>query len=340
MKSFIALISFSVLLLNLQSCSPERKTQVQEITIPAVSSDGIIGGQEMPKSFAMENGIVGIIDIGSGGICTGSLLPNNLVLTAAHCVSDPKKALIIFDENMQKIVQHLIERTAPEVVKEAVRLVDVGRVNLQYAHTERKINETANTELKGRKFEELAKEEQSQILEKIFLIKDHGDIALLHFTGTTPEGYKPASVATLQESGLLLNGADTTLSGYGLNNGVENTGSEILRSVDGIKVSDNKFSRTEIQLDQRQGKGACRGDSGGPAFINVNGKLKLWGVTSRGDKDPNNDCSQFVVYTHVNAWQTWIAMTSEELLKQSQVLQRKAKAPAVKQLLIRQQPQR
>lgn len=339
-KSFIALISFGVLLLNLQSCSPESKTQVQEITIPAVSSDGIIGGQEMPKSFAMENGIVGIIDISSGGICTGSLLPNNLILTAAHCVSDPKKALIIFDENMQKIIQHLIDRTSPEVVQETVRLVDVGRTNAKYAQTMQEMNDYADKALNGRKFEDLAQEERTQILEKVFSIKDHGDIALLHFTGTTPQGYKPATVATLKESGLLTNGTDTTLSGYGLNNGVENTGSEILRSVEGIKVSDNKFSQTEIQLDQRQGKGACRGDSGGPAFVKVDGKLKLWGVTSRGDKDPNNDCSQFVIYTHINAWQTWIKMTSEELLNQSKALQAKAKTPNAKQMLIRQQPQR
>ncbi len=63
---------------------------------------------------------------------------------------------------------------------------------------------------------------------------------------------------------------------------------------------------SEASLDQRRGTGACHGDSGGPAYLALEGGYALWGVTSRGLNDPNDDCSQFAIYTKAMPYANWI----------------------------------
>jgi hypothetical protein len=49
---------------------------------------------------------------------------------------------------------------------------------------------------------------------------------------------------------------------------------------------------------QTAGKNTCNGDSGGPAFANVNGELFLAGTTSYGDVN----CTQYGVDTRADAF--------------------------------------
>lgn len=331
------IISTAMVALSLFSCAPQQKeTNVQEIQL-SPNSDSIIGGQISAENFGKENGIVGLLDLQTGNSCTGSLLPNNIILTAAHCVSNPKYTLAIFHNDMEKIIELLINQKSPDLTAQVVRLVDGGAINPQYLRSNEEVDKLIEKELNGRKVDQLTDAEKQEIIGKVQEVKDHGDIALLHYTGTTPEGYKVAKTMSPAENLLITNGAEATLAGYGWDNGVERSGTSILRDVSGIKVSNNRFARTEIEVDQRQGKGACHGDSGGPAYLTVNGELKLWGVTSRGYKDPNDHCSEFAIYTNINTWTSWIKSTSEDLVKQAN---KKANAPAVKNMLLRKQAQR
>lgn len=326
----ISILATILISFNFQSCSPNKKNNVQEITISS-QSDGIIGGVDEQVNFAMENGIVGILDISTGGVCTGSLLPNNIVLTAAHCVSEPSLTKIIFSEDLDKIIDLMIENKSPDVVAKLVRNVDFGEVNDKYLKVQSEINELIVSELKGRAIHELSDVEKDQIIEKVRDVKDLGDIALLHFVGSLPEGYKSSKLLHYTElQKHLTEGVETTLAGYGHNDGVQKLGSGVLRSVSGVKVSERFFSQSEVKLDQRFGKGACQGDSGGPAYVTVNGQMKLWGLTSRGYKDPQDHCSQFAVYTNINSWMTWIRMSSEMLIK-------KSNRAAVLTMILRQQ---
>ena len=97
-----------------------------------------------------------------------------------------------------------------------------------------------------------------------------------------------------------------------MNNGDDSTGAGTLRVVD-VSISDAKYSKTEVLLDQTQGKGACHGDSGGPAFIKTKENLKLWGVTSRGSGSGENDCSGYSIYTRINSYTRWINSTVVDL---------------------------
>ncbi|MNY53743.1 Trypsin [compost metagenome] len=96
-----------------------------------------------------------------------------------------------------------------------------------------------------------------------------------------------------------------TLAGYGLTDGVNKTGDNLLRKTD-VQIIEH-FGKTEVALDQSQGKGACHGDSGGPAFLKVAGVEYVWGITSRGiGKDGVDDCSLFSLYTKVTAQQAFV----------------------------------
>jgi hypothetical protein len=139
-----------------------------------------------------------------------------------------------------------------------------------------------------------------------------GDIALVRFEGGLPPGFKAATV--LGDANELKDGGTVLLAGYGISDGVEQTGSGTLRSVETI-IKSASFSESEVLVDQTNGKGACHGDSGGPAFIRKDGKLLVFGVTSRGVQDAMNNCSKFSAYTSATHYSQWIVETTQRLMK-------------------------
>ncbi|WP_426326777.1 S1 family peptidase [Pedobacter sp. R-06] len=57
------------------------------------------------------------------------------------------------------------------------------------------------------------------------------------------------------------------------------------------------------------GYDSCTGDSGGPAYINVGGKLKLAGTTSRSSLDSMSDCGDGGIYSRVDSHLNFITDT-------------------------------
>ncbi|MEM1030929.1 MAG: trypsin-like serine protease [Myxococcota bacterium] len=91
--------------------------------------------------------------------------------------------------------------------------------------------------------------------------------------------------------------------GYGASNGFSQTGSGIKRFVTmpvrGVQAT--TFSYGE------PGRNTCNGDSGGPAFAQVDGELLVAGVVSFGDAT----CSQFGVNTRVDAYADFLAISPQ-----------------------------
>jgi hypothetical protein len=138
--------------------------------------------------------------------------------------------------------------------------------------------------------------------------KNTFDIALMQFTGQTPETHKPALL--VNEDVSIENGSRLLVAGYGfLNESFEPgedgwpqmpSGDGVLRSAE-VTVLDKDFSRTEVLTSEQQA-GTTSADSGGPAFIkNEEGRLILWGVTSRGLTGQDG------VYTRVGIFLSWIS---------------------------------
>ncbi len=141
-------------------------------------------------------------------------------------------------------------------------------------------------------------------------VRDRNDIAVLRFEGHPPLGFAPARL--LPEGTNLEIGQAVVLAGYGVTDGSTSTGSGTLRRVT-TTVRDPHYSRTEIQVEQSEGRGACRGDSGGPAFIEENGVYYLFGVTNWGP----GACDEYGVFANINAHRTWLE-DSIERLRQAQ----------------------
>lgn len=251
--------------LALVGCTPQTMNSAQIDT----TGDGIIGGSEVQTGDRIQESIVAIYDSLGGQLCTGSLLPNNLVLTAAHCIGPVTEAMYIFFDT--KLAQ-----------KSYSLQVDKVEVSPYWQYRQ----------------------------EEDF---DTGDIALLHFVGKVPAGYKPATFVSNSNKYALKKGAKVILAGYGISNGVTHEGAGILR-VTNVKIDDPRFSTSEIKLNQTLGQGACHGDSGGPAYIEINNKYYLWGVTSRGVDDAANDCSKYSAYTNALFYKAWLNKAANKLL--------------------------
>lgn len=148
---------------------------------------------------------------------------------------------------------------------------------------------------------------------------DWHDIAVLRLAGEIPAGFRPAKFASPFQ---VRDGARVVLAGYGMNMAVAPaddktpTGSGTLRKVDQV-VLKAQFGATETLISLAGGKGSCKGDSGGPAYIKQGNEYFVFGVASRmtaKNRVANNGdhrdfaCSVEMVYS--NALQpplmTWI----------------------------------
>lgn len=116
---------------------------------------------------------------------------------------------------------------------------------------------------------------------KLF-IKNRQDLAILLLEHPVPLGYKPAELYNV--TGAIEDGTLLLVAGFGIYHLNPGGGDGILRATV-VPVADSKFSETEFIVDQRDGHGACGGDSGGPAFVMTKDKLYLAGITSRGSEN-------------------------------------------------------
>ena len=72
--------------------------------------------------------------------------------------------------------------------------------------------------------------------------------------------------------------------------------------VDRVRPAGRRSDANLLCFNQTSGKGKCEGDSGGPSFATINGKLLEVGITSFGDQN----CAQFGADTRVDAEKAFI----------------------------------
>ena len=286
---------FLFCLITLVSCNPKSSTN-QEKILDAT----IMNGKLVKIEDSIASSVVGIYDSKVNGICTGSLIAPNIVMTAAHCVpSRAQDVKIIFSTNINKTLN----------IKEQDGLHELflPAVDFRVGPTWDPKNDIINV--------------------------DTGDIALIKFKGNIPKGYKPATF--LKDGSDLKIGQMVTLAGFGVdsvdmeeidpkkyrkldeaiefgevicsgkNKGNYGTCYKIEKNGDGpLRTASAPISfvhETEIRLNEKNA-GTCNGDSGGPAYIQKDGQYFLFGVTSRG----SDFCNEVGIYTNAIYYKTWI----------------------------------
>lgn len=248
--------------------------------VGALSIDtGIVGGEEAVGSERFTKHIVGLYDAKIGAICTASILSKTILVTAAHCVdSEPAALRVVFGKDF----------SSKDVV---VLPVDTYQVSPIWPFR------------------------QAQSL-------NTGDIALVKFSGGLPPGYEP--VKFLTDVSKLSDNMDVLLAGYGASKVVQvpdpRTGSLTadhqeagkLRSVM-TTIKKVAYTKSEFLTESSKGKSACHGDSGGPAYVEIDGELVVIGVTSRSVDDEQDLCNVSAAYTSIPFYAPWIASTAKQL---------------------------
>lgn len=227
---------------------------------------GIVNGRSLKQNSPVAARTVSILfkEGQQGGICTGTLLPNNIILTAAHCTA--RKAsdmMIVFNSNLA-----CVDWENASSLKSSLRPVEQMVVHTDYDKSD-----------KADKLKNLS-----------------SDIALLKYSGSIPAGYKTAE---LPLDSVSIQAEETVImAGYGVTE-FQGEGSGVLRvaSQPGSSFSElpeAPKSRIVIQADQ----GVCSGDSGGPLFVVREGKLAVIGIASAvaNPNNPEKNCSGLAFY--------------------------------------------
>jgi hypothetical protein len=218
-----------------------------------------------------------VIEVG-GGLCTGTLVTKDWVMTAAHCVSPGVLGL-----------------SSQQAVTQSVK-VHFNTVSLQNPGTI--ITATETIPNPGFSLNTLGKSDVGLIK----LATSVTDIT------PVPVNFDPTSAPV---------GIQVTMVGFGATaqGGGGSVGVEYVVAQTSVACS-GTGAGTDANLlcfNQVSGKGKCEGDSGGPSFAMVQGRMVQVGITSFGDQN----CAQFGADTRTDAEQVFLTGKVPELLCQT-----------------------
>ncbi len=234
------------------------------------------------------------------GICTGLIISNLVILTAALCVDHGFKTTKI------------ILNPTPRDNLKSDEIFHVVKAKKHPTYEMR--NVVSRSPLTIESFEETL---------------GYSDVALLVMDRDFPsEKAVPYNLLpTVQNTK-----PDTALiAGYGKTTTAKDTENFDFKSINGslkqayVKMNEDAFISGRILLTQKSEGGVCKGDSGAPLFVNEGGSRKLFAMAigvfsklSHLDSELNsvlleNECSSYGVYLILGPLQEWIIKTEQHL---------------------------
>lgn len=246
----------------------------------------IIGGHQVPQEEKHPGHFNTVALVKEDGkiFCSGSIVAENLVVTAKHCLMDKKdqKLRLYFGDDTTQAKDDLYR---PIVAHDVRHPTDWTMTFPSF------------------------------------------DIAWVKFEGELPRPFRPLPILTNPEN--LRPGARILQVGYGDHNpnvGEVEAGQKLWGETRLLRYINNPRFFHILLFHGEEGQGSCHGDSGGPAYIQIEGQWFIIGVTNgfdvvltprtmvrTGDPDfPYNvDCSKNQsLYSFVGAHGRWIEETS------------------------------
>ena len=212
-------------------------------------ANAIIGGVPVTADDPIAHSTVMLIGETATGMfsCSGTILNDEWVLTAAHCSIGVKDMVVVFSTH------------APDT--SWARLLSSG------LHYRRVVDLNHNQDYPDTNIGQMI---------------PHNDIGLVRFSGGLPKGYYPVTILNPSvDAKYLTPNTPVVIAGFG------KRGADPKTDDSGNLYKDTvPLHRIVGQVDANVGSDgsvACHGDSGGPAFIQVNGKYYQWGVASLSD---------------------------------------------------------
>jgi hypothetical protein len=222
---------------------------------------------------------VAITDREGVGECTGTLIEPDVVLTAAHCVVIEESRGHITDllPDTFLVIAGALDLTKPPADVERVSVREIVR------HPDYLASDAQDESGLGR----------------------HADLALLVLERPITR-LSPVRILSAREfAELVVPGAPLLIAGYGASD-------LALSDFDRLHIAETPFVRDNGYELIAGGPGkpdTCSGDSGGPAYLTVEGDVLLLGAASRGVSS-TEACGVGGIYTLVPAYADWITQHS------------------------------
>lgn len=287
MKNVLQLTVLAFVFVSVLGCS-KKKGSLESFARTGQSSS-IINGEIVAANNELGQSTVGLILRIKGTwyqACTGSIIAPNMIMTAAHCVGyvniQRDNIVINFSLNtVENEIQGDPDADHIEDVRAVFNTIDVVDIETHALYA-------------------------GEV--------DH-DIAIIRLKQNIPATHKVAEFLPLSfvdgaAQKLTIDGEtkEATLLGFGLINEATAQSSSVLRKT----TVPARFEGATLVTDQTHGTGACNGDSGGPAFVQIDQKNYLVGVT-HGPYLDYVTCHEFGVYLNPNLFLDFIEAAQKKL---------------------------
>ncbi len=250
----------------------------------------IYGGVDSTTEFQQQNGLVGIeifrlnSALNDTEFCTGTLITESIILTAAHCLATENnktqisKIKVYFSLNMPSLKKTDFVEASHFVFDERYLTnnlnYDIGLIRLK---------SKAPLNFKSSR-----------------LVYDD---PTFNFDIKKPVMFTGFGIAN-QLITQVIDVPNGTILELPIANAYATIGR--LRQVDELFISKVLTTTKEFEVSKNDSMGTCHGDSGGPMFMrNEKNQLIQIGITSRGT-NPNGNCDDSGIYTNINEFKVWI----------------------------------
>lgn len=239
---------------------------------------GIVGGKTVRAYDADANRSVLLIwEDAKGGqhLCSSTLIADQTLLTAAHCVNEAVKMQAVFYTDVT---------------------CDSGYQRSQHAINADKM---------------VFHPEYKADISSLGVFDENIDLALVHLERKAPERYPIFKISVNPEE----LASDIFLYGYGVTGTYEKDPmllrKTVIKRVDSKGEPNILFNNKALFFDQQSGNGVCSGDSGGAGLMDDNGELVVASVNSEvfngNELDTSTDlCSRhsksIVVHHYLDNW--------------------------------------